>query len=329
MDQRQFIRIVRNENQPRIGITFKNILKIMVRVQDVLIFVHVVKSGSFSEAARELALTPAVTSAALKRLESTLRTQLLIRSTRSLRLTADGERYLEYAQTALSALEAGGNAIAQDKNQISGAITVSVPSDLGRNLLQPWLDDFLTLHPTVSVQLRISDRVADLYRQPVDVALRYGKPADSALVALPLVPDNPRVLCASPDYFARQGLPQTPAELRHHQCLRRVLGETIHDHWKFTLHGETYSVPVDGIRISDDGDVIKRWAIAGYGLAYKSRIDVLADLRAGRLQVALPAYGTEANPLYMVVAHRVVLSSVVVALRDYLQARLADHLAMN
>ena len=297
----------------------------MVRLQDLLVFVHVVKSGSFSEAARELALTPAVASIAIKRLESTLRTQLFLRSTRSLRLTADGERYLKYARVALNALEAGSNAIALDKNEIRGGMTISAPSDFGRNLLQPWLDEFLDLHPAISIQLRISDRVADLYRQPVDVALRYGKPEDSSLVALPLVADNPRVLCASPTYFARKGVPSTPAELVQHQCLRRVLGEAVHDRWKFTLHGESYSIPVEGSRMSDDGDVIKQWALAGHGLAYKSRLDVLADLRAGRLQATLSEYETEANPLYMVVAHRAMLSSPFVILREYLQMRLAAH----
>jgi len=325
----QFIPVFFGDNCPRIRITFKKKLKIMVRIQDVRVFVHVVRTGSFSEAARELTLTPAVTSAALKRLENTLCAKLFIRSTRSLRLTAEGERYLEYAQAALSALEAGGNVFARDKNKISGDITLSAPSDFGRNLLQPWLDDFLNLHPAISVQLRISDRVADLYRQSVDVAVRYGKPEDSSVVALPLVADNLRVLCASPEYFAHHGTPLTPEELRQHKCLRRVLGETIRDRWKFAFGEKTWSVPVEGPRSSDDGDMIKRWALAGYGIAYKSRIDVAADLHAGRLQAAMPEYTTEANPLYMVVANRVLLSPAVVTLREYLQTCLTDYLKTN
>ena len=191
----------------------------MLRFEDLRIFVAAADHGSFSAAARELDLTPAVASAALKRLELTLETRLFVRSTRSLRLTSDGERYLEYARAALSTLQAGQNALARDKTAISGTLSVSIPSDLGRNVLLPWLDEFQLRHPRVSFHVRISDRLADLYRQPVDIALRYGTPNDSSLVALPLGEHNRRVVCASPAYFARHGMPQAPADLRRHNCL--------------------------------------------------------------------------------------------------------------
>ena len=196
----------------------------MVRFEDLRIFVAAADHGSFSAAARELDLTPAVASAALKRLELTLETRLFVRSTRSLRLTSDGERYLEYARSAIATLEAGKNAMARDKTAISGTLSVSIPSDLGRHVLLPWLDDFQHQHPRVSFQVRISDRLADLYRQPVDIAIRYGTPNDSALVALPLAEHNRRVVCASPAYLARHGVPQAPADLRRHNCLSFVLG---------------------------------------------------------------------------------------------------------
>lgn len=87
---------------------------------------------------------------------------------------------------------------------------MSIPSDLGRHVLLPWLDEFQQRHPRVNFQVRISDRLADLYRQPVDIALRYGTPGDSGLVALPLGEHNRRVVCAAPAYFARHGMPRTP-----------------------------------------------------------------------------------------------------------------------
>ena len=121
----------------------------MVRFEDLRIFVSAADHGSFSAAARELDLTPAVASAALKRLELTLETRLFVRSTRSLRLTADGERYLEYARSAIATLDAGRNALARDKTAISGTLSISVPSDLGRNVLLPWLDEFQRRHPRV------------------------------------------------------------------------------------------------------------------------------------------------------------------------------------
>ncbi|WP_313464068.1 LysR family transcriptional regulator, partial [Achromobacter sp.] len=221
----------------------------MVRFEDLRIFVAAADHGSFSAAARELDLSPAVASAALKRLELTLETRLFVRSTRSLRLTADGERYLEYARAAISTLEAGKNAMARDKTAISGTLSVSIPSDLGRHVLLPWLDDFQHQHPRVSFQVRISDRLADLYRQPVDIAIRYGTPNDSALVALPLSEHNRRVVCASPAYLARHGVPQAPADLRRHNCLSFVLGETLHDRWSFERDGTRTTVPVKGDRV--------------------------------------------------------------------------------
>jgi len=293
----------------------------MVRFEDLRIFVAAADHGSFSAAARELDLTPAVASAALKRLELTLETRLFVRSTRSLRLTGDGERYLEYARSAISTLEAGKNAMARDKTAISGTLSVPIPSDLGRNVLLPWLDDFQQQHSRVSFQVRISDRLADLYRQPVDIAIRYGTPNDSALVALPLAEHNRRVVCASPAYLARHGVPQAPADLRRHNCLSFVLGETLHDRWTFERDGTSTTVPIKGDRVGDDGDLVRRWALAGHGIAYKSRYDVLSDLRAGRLVELLPDYVTEPSPLYLLCVHRMLLSPAVKRMREFLQER--------
>lgn len=294
----------------------------MLRLEDLLVFVRTAECGSLSAAARELNLTPAVASAALKRLEAELGTLLLVRSTRSLRMTVNGERYLEHARAALATLAAGSEALAADKESVTGTLTLSAPSDLGRNVLLPWLNEFQSLHPALRLQLRISDRLTDMYRQSVDLALRYGVPSDSSLVALPLSPDNRRVLCASPEYFARHGVPEAPADLRRHNCLRLVLGDAVHSRWNFSSGDRTQAVTVDGRHTSDDGEIVRRWAVDGVGIAYKSRLDVLADLRANRLQAALTDYQMEAAPLYLVCAHRLALSTAVTRLREFLQERL-------
>ncbi|QEL54660.1 LysR family transcriptional regulator [Chromobacterium paludis] len=299
----------------------------MIRLDDLQVFIRAADLGSLSAAARLLDLSPAVASAALKRLEAEVGAQLLARSTRSLRLTLAGERYLEHARAALDALAAGGRALAQDRQALAGSLSLSMPSDLGRNVLRPWVDDFLARHPGLSLQLRVSDRVADLYRQPVDVALRYGVPEDSSLVALPLAPDNKRVLCASPDYLARHGAPDAPPALRERECLRLVLGEAVHERWSFERGGERQTVAVSGRWMSDDGEIVRRWAGEGRGIAYKSGLDVLADLRAGRLLPLLEGYETEAAPLYLVTPHRLMLSPAVTALREHLQTCLARYLA--
>lgn len=291
------------------------------RIEDLLLFVRASESGGLSSAARELDMAPAAASAALKRLETVLSTRLFVRSTRSLRLTVEGERYLAHARNVLQAIEDGAASIARDTQAVSGDLNLSMPSDLGRNVLLPWLDDFQDAHPAIQFRIRISDRLADLYRQPVDIAIRYGAPEDSGMVALPLA-DSRRVLCASPAYLKKYGAPKTIADLHQHNCLRFVLGDNIYDRWAFIRNKKTETVVIKGDRISDDSDLVRRWALEGKGLAYKSRLDVACDLKAGNLVKLFAGYQGEAVPLNLVCAHRLMLSPAVVAFREFLQVRL-------
>lgn len=291
------------------------------RFEDLRIFVSAAAAGSFSAAARELGITPAVASAAVKRLEAALDVRLFVRSTRSLRLTPEGEHYRDHAVSALAALEAGRGAVQRDRDAISGTLSLSMPSDLGRNVLLPWLDEFQRQHERIRLQLRISDRLSDLHRQGVDIAIRYGDPGDSNMIALPLAPDNVRVLCASPEYFASHGMPRAPEDLRRHNCLTFMLNDAPHERWRFARDGEVSEVTVKGDRAADDGEVVRRWALAGDGLAYKSRLDVAPDLDAGRLVEALTDYEGERSPLYLLCVERSRLSPAVRFLRDFLAAR--------
>lgn len=292
------------------------------RIEDLMLFVRAADCGGLSAAARELDIAPAAASAALKRLEAALGTRLFVRSTRSLRLTADGERYLIHARTVLLAIDEGAASVMRDAQTIAGDLSLSIPSDLGRNVMLPWLDEFQALHPAIRLRIRISDRLADLYRQTIDVAIRYGEPEDSGMVALPLAPNNRRVLCASPAYFKQHAMPKKLSDLQTHNCLRFVLGDTVHERWLFWRNKKSESIMVNGDRISDDGDLVRRWALAGKGLAYKSQLDVSNDLRKGKLVVALAHYKGELAPLNLVCAHRLMLSPAVVSLRDFLRARL-------
>ncbi len=293
----------------------------MKALQDLEIFVLTSETGSLSAAARRLDLTPAATSAALKRLEAELGAALFVRSTRSLRLTPQGELFLAHCSQALATLGAGRDAIAGDGN-LQGTLQLSLPSDLGRHQLLGWLDDFQQRHPGVTLRVQLSDRMADVYRQPVDLAIRYGVPGDSSLIAVPLAADNRRILCAAPAYLQRAGMPQQPDDLRQHNCLCFQLGEQVHQRWQFFRYGVAHSVQVSGNRVSDDGAAVRHWALAGYGIAYKSALDVLPDLHAGRLVALCPPWLGEPAPLHMMCADRRLLNPVVQALRHYLGERL-------
>jgi DNA-binding transcriptional LysR family regulator len=288
-------------------------------LQDLRVFVLAADSGSLSTAAHMLDLSPAVASASLKRLESDLGAVLLVRSTRSLRLSPEGESLLPAARCALAELSNALDDIAQVRSSLREELRVSMPSDLGRNHLLAWLDSFLLQHPDVTLRTHVSDRPADLYQQPIDIAIRYTDTADSGLVALPIRSGNRRVLCAAPNYLARHGVPNVPGDLSRHNCLRFRLGSALHEHWRFSLEGQEIVVTVNGNRIADDGDAVHRWALAGHGIAYKSALDVGNSIAAGLLVPLCTEWTTEAAPLSLVCADRRQLSPLVMLLRDHLQ----------
>ena len=295
----------------------------MLRLDDLTVFVRTADRGSLSAAARELEISPALASVAVKRLESALGLRLFARTTRSLRLTEEGERYLRHAREALRMLQEGQDALTEGKDALGGVLKISMPSDLGRNMLVGWLDQFQTLYPKVAYQLNVGDRVSDMYRQPVDIAIRYGRQEDSSLIALPLAPDNRRVLVASPEYIALHGVLTDLRDLARHNCLRFMLDDVIHDRWNFygADGAPALAVQVHGDRSADDADLVRRWAVAGLGVAYKSRLDVSGDIGAGRLVVLMPQVQGEPTPLHMVCMHRSQASATVLRLRDFLRER--------
>ena len=194
----------------------------MKNLQDLRIFIETARLGSLSACARHLDLSPAVVSAAVKRLEAEIETVLFIRSTRRLRLTSKGEQYLKHCRDAVAILDNAYAGLHDNDAELTGTIRLSASSDLGRNLILPWLDDFIDIHPKVTVQLHMSDSYVDLYGQQIDLALRYGAPKDSSLVALPIVLNNRPILCASKEYLSKIdksiGIPKMPEDLSQHNC---------------------------------------------------------------------------------------------------------------
>ena len=290
-------------------------------LQDLDIFVATAGLGGLSKAARQLDISPAVASAGLKRLEADLDTALFVRTTRSMRLTLAGERLLARARPLLDGLREAEEELQAGHDKVEGQLQISMPSDLGRHVVLPWLNDFQARHPNVRLRLQLTDRLADIYREPVDIALRFGKPPESSMVALPLLQDNPRVLCAAPSYLARRGVPASPRELPAHNCLCFMLDETVNDRWRFRKGSEEIEVAVQGDRVAGDSEIVRRWALAGLGLCYRSRIDVQADLASGRLRLVCPDWEGNNVPLYMVLANRKQVSPAVRVLREFLVGR--------
>jgi DNA-binding transcriptional LysR family regulator len=289
-------------------------------LEDLRVLVETARSGTLTAAARTLGVTPAAASAMLKRLEARLGERLFERSTRAMRLTPQGQTLLDYATRALELLQEGEAQLATASRTLVGTVRIAAPSDLARSVLLPWLDDFMAGHPGVRVALAVTDRVQDLMRDAVDVALRYGQPADSRLVARTLCTTR-RVLCAAPAYLQGREPPRTPQDLAAHNCLTFHIDHRRHTLWRFERDGAWAQVRVDGDRDCDDAAIAHQWALAGAGLVYKSELDVADDMRAGRLLRVLPDWHGEPYPLHAVLPSNRFVPARVRALVDFIAAR--------
>lgn len=293
----------------------------MLRYDDLQVFVHTSDSGSLSAAARQLEISPAVASAALKRLESELEVRLFARSTRSLRLTPEGDAFLLHARASLRSLEEGRRLLQGGKDQIAGVLQLSAPSDFGRNLLLPWLDEFQARYPQLSLRLLLGDRVTDLYRQPVDVAIRYGAPADSGLVARPLLVLE-HVLCAAPAYLGQHGQPLRPEALREHECIRFSLSGHA-DRWTFRKGRECIAVPIAGRYRVSSSLAVRDALLAGFGLSLIPRLYIQAELAEGRLVELLAGWKADETAIHAVYPSRQLAGKTRVFL-DFLTETMAQ-----
>nr|WP_321274361.1 LysR family transcriptional regulator [uncultured Vibrio sp.] len=300
----------------------------MKSLQDIRVFIETARLSSFSESARNLGQTPAAVSKAIQRLEAELGFSLFIRSTRRLRLSVQGEQYLPYCVNALDQLQEGLASIENRERSLSGLLKISMPSDTGRVLLMPLLDDFLDMHPNLEVQLHLSDSYADIYSHSVDIVLRYGEPEDSSLIAMPVAKGNHRILCASPEYLSNHPQIMSPSQLVEHNCLCFSVNEGLLSKWWFKnfLSNEEVQITVSGNRKASDGNVVRLWAKQGRGIAYKSLLDIANDLSSGELVKVCPEWRGENAPLYMIFANRSQYSPAVRQLRDFLQTRLKKYL---
>ncbi|MFP4905534.1 LysR substrate-binding domain-containing protein, partial [Paraburkholderia sp. BR14261] len=267
--------------------------------------------------------------ARLARLEAELRARLFDRTTRQLRLTDEGRVYLTCSEHALRSLDDAKAALQEGQNAVRGKVRISATSDFGRNLLMTWLDEFRALYPDVRFALMLTDSLSNLVLEDIDLAIRFGTPQDSSLVARWLAP-NRRVLCASPEYLARCGEPREPNDLARFDCI--VIGSAAGpvNEWRFTrgsgsqTETQTYTVPLDAALESTDGEVARQWALCGYGLAVKSIWDVADDLRAGRLKTVMPEWRYPDAPLHALYHRNRFLAPRVRALLDFLTERFAQ-----
>ncbi|MFT4045078.1 MAG: LysR family transcriptional regulator [Solimonas sp.] len=272
------------------------------RSGEIDVFLRVVDGGSFAAAAKALRVTPSAVSRSIARLEARLGVRLLQRTTRSLTLTAEGEAYRLRAQSILNEIDDLERSFTAARAEPRGRLRVTASVPFGLHCLLPVLPEFLERHPQVSVDLALTDALADFVDQRLDVAVRHGPLRDSTMRARPLGSSH-WIVAASPDYLRRRGVPQTPDDLAAHNCLnfnfRRAL-----EGWSFrSAGGGVQRQAVNGSFYGNSGESLRVMAVAGAGIARLARFLIGADLEAGRLVPLLEAHNPgereEIHALYM------------------------------
>ncbi|MCW5688758.1 MAG: LysR family transcriptional regulator [Pseudolabrys sp.] len=240
-------------------------------------FVEVARQGSLSGAARALGLTPSAVSRIVGRIEGRLGVRLLVRTTRSLRLTAEGENYVRAARRILADIAEAERAIA-DQASPRGRVRLSMASAHGRMSVLPLLGEFTARYPGIVLDIDLSDEVADIPGGRADVAIRFGPLADSPLTARRLGKTG-RTVIASPVYLARHGIPQRPSDLARHNCLDFSF-RRIEPGWPFREDGRDYILPVSGNITANNGETLVQLALDGLGITRVGNFhidDMLAD----------------------------------------------------
>ena len=292
-----------------------------MKIADLQVLLKVAELQSITAAANQLDMSSSAASVSLKRIEQSLGAQLFVRTTRQIRLTPEGERYLPLCQQALDLLQQGQVLIHEEQQSISGEVRIAVSSEMGRNLMRVLLNNVMDKHSEVTLRLQVSDSRADFYRDGVDVALRaLTKEAAQDLNLYGFKICNiAHVLCASPDYIKKHGEPSAPEDLVNHNALLYKLYEVVHDGWEFYNDNQKYKVKMNSDRAVNDGDIVRRWCIDGTGIAKKSAIDVAEDLLTGRLKRLMPNYKIPLTEMWLVLPSRQLITPAIRLIRDELK----------
>jgi DNA-binding transcriptional LysR family regulator len=289
----------------------------MDRIDALRLMLDVAEAGSFSSVARQRSMATSTVALAVTQLEEEFGARLIIRSTRKLTFTHEGETLVADARRIVADWDAALNGL-RDDGPLSGPIKVTATNDFGRNHIRPLLDSFQVRHPGVHVSLLLSDSALDLIGNQIDLAVRSGPLPDSSLRARLLI-RGPRLVCASPSYWERAGRPSHPSELVGHNCIILARPGDPLSPWPFhDGSGKRFTVKVKGDRQASDGDVLRQWAIDGRGVILKNDWDIRVDIEEGRLETALTAFTAELAIDLYAVAPPGVPSRRLAALMDFL-----------
>jgi DNA-binding transcriptional LysR family regulator len=247
----------------------------------------VARLGSFRAAAADMEMSTSALSQSVASLEARLGTRLFHRTTRSVRLTDAGERFVADLAPAVAGIRDAIDRAGEDAATPSGTLRLNSSNGAARWVMLPFLIPYLQRYPNVHLDLVTEDRMIDIVREGFDAGFRTVDTVPGDMIAVPLGPPVRFAVVGSPVYFATHGRPQTPADLARHRCIRARMPAGHIYHWEFERHGEAVSIDVEGQMTLSQPDLMRDAARAGLGLTYLTEFNVSDDLAAGTLERVL------------------------------------------
>jgi DNA-binding transcriptional LysR family regulator len=269
----------------------------MDKLRAMEIFVAVVESGSFTDAANRLGISAVMVGKYIAQLESQLGTRLLERNTRRQSLTDAGRVFVEESRRVLEQVLIAESSVERLRLAPAGTLRVSAPTSFGSCVVSPLAASFLQAWPEVRIELDLTNWMVDLVDEGIDLAIRIGNIQQTDIVAKYLC-EYRMVICASPDYLARYGIPQTPAELTEHLCLSHTVW-TARNEWLLPGMAGEVRWKRDAILRCNDGHGLRMAAIAGAGLLLQPEVLLAEDLACGRLVRVLEAFTPQPRPIHL------------------------------
>jgi DNA-binding transcriptional LysR family regulator len=284
-------------------------------------------AGSLSAAARELGVTTPAVSKHLAQMEARLGVSLLNRTTRRMSLTPEGELYLEHARRILGEIDDMEQLLGASKAVPKGLLRVNATLGFGRGYVAPVISRYARKYPQVEVQLQLSVNPPPLTDDSFDVCIRFGAPPDTRVIAKYIAP-NRRLLCASPAYLAKHGMPKVPHDLTRHNCIGIRQGEEGYGVWRLSS-GRGKSVKTEAIKTrgtltTNDGEIAVNWALEGHGILMRAEWDIERYLRNGRLVQVLPQFYTPDADIYAVYPQRHQMAARVRAFVEFVMGALGE-----
>jgi DNA-binding transcriptional LysR family regulator len=289
----------------------------MDRLRAFEVFVTVVSRGSFARAADALDTSPANVTRYVNELEARLGTRLLNRTSRKLSLTASGETLFERSKSILEDIAETEGLVSSTSVEPRGRLRINAPVSFGIHHLAPLWPEFMRKFPRVELDVALIDRVVDIVDEGFDLAIRISRAGSTSHAARKLAQSR-NILCASPDYVARRGQPQTPADLAEHLCVGYTYAAT-GDEWQFIdQEGKVCPVKVRCQMHTNNGDTARAAALAGQGVIWQPTFLIGDDLRAGKLVPLLPGYRMPDIDVLAIYPSRRHLSAKVRVMVDFL-----------